>query len=141
MTIKAELLGLQNQDGMIIPDAAVDWAKANPASALHGALEWDDGKAGHQWRVWQVRRLVAVHLVDDAGERKFFSLSIDRAEKGGYRDLDDIARAPDLAAIMLKDAAAELKRVRKKYERVKGLAHIWAQIDALEQPVEKQPAA
>src|SRR5579864_8863396 len=65
MTIASELLDLEDEDGLIDPTTVVDWARDNPASALHGAIEWDDAIAAHAHRLWQVRRLVAIHIVTD----------------------------------------------------------------------------
>src|SRR5271157_5042806 len=91
MSIRDELLSLKNDDGLIIAEDAVDWAKSNPSSALYGALEWDDRAAGREYRIWQVRRLIAVSVTYADGQRQVVSLSIDRGRTGGgYRQLEDV---------------------------------------------------
>lgn len=126
MSIRTELLALRNEDGLIVPGEAVVWARDNPGSDLHNALEWDDEAAGEQWRHWQVRRLVALHIISEEGDRQVVSLSTDRRrEGGGYRHTDEVLAAPDLREIMLSDALEELQRVENKYRRLQELAAIW----------------
>lgn len=130
MTIQSELLALKTKDGLIIPEQAVSWAAKNPASKLYQSLEWDDATAGHQFRLWQVRRLVSIYVVNDEGHRSVVSLSVDRTKPGGgYRDLNDVLPVADLRNILLQDALAELERVQQKYERLSELAEVWAAKD------------
>lgn len=128
MTIKSELIQLQIRHGILKPEIAVAWAAAHPKSKLHGALEWDDTRAAEQFRIWQVRHLIAVHVVDKTGARQVVSLSIDRTETGGYRALDDVMASPPLREVLLADALAELERVRLKYQGLVELARIWTEV-------------
>lgn len=130
-TVKEELEALCG-DELLRADDVVSWAKAHPESALHSQFEWDDAKAAHEHRVWQARRLIALHIVTDAGDRRMISLVIDRTKGGGYRAIEDVTASPDLRAIMLADALAELKRVRRKYERLKELSRVFAEVDRVE---------
>jgi hypothetical protein len=132
MTIKDELMALKNAEGFIVPEHAISWAKKNQRSKLHRALEWDDRRAGHEYRLWQVRRLIAVTCITPEGERQIISLSIDRSRPdGGYRDLADVLPAADLREVLLDDALAELDRVQQKYNSLRELAKIWAEKDAV----------
>jgi hypothetical protein len=127
-TIAAELLRLRTGDGRICAPDAVRWAREHPESRLHASLQWDDAIAGEAYRVWQVRTLIAVHIVDAEGARRFVSLSIDRAE-GGYRQISDVMRSRDMRAVMLSDALAELERVQRKYRHLQELDVVWAARD------------
>ena len=132
MAIRDELLALKNDQGLIIVEQAVDWARDNPGSSLHGALEWDDSKAAHEHRLWQIRRLVAINCVYENGERQIISLSIDRSRGGGgYRDLDEVLPIKSLREILLDDALKELERIRLKYQRLSELAEVWAAKDVV----------
>lgn len=133
MTIREELEALKGNKPFIDPKSAEDWAREHPDSALHGALEWDNEKAGHQYRLYQIRRLIAVHITDEQGERKFVSLSIDRVKGGGYREVEEVIADPVLADVMLADALADVKRARKRYARVKALAGVWSEVDKADQ--------
>jgi hypothetical protein len=126
--IAAELLALRTAEGVISAPDAVRWARDNPQSALHGALTWDDAEAGQRYRIWQVRSLIAVHVVDANGGRAFVSLSVDRGA-GGYRPLPEVLSRVDLRAVMLADALEDLERVQRKYERLAELTEVWAAKD------------
>ena len=129
-TIGAELLALRTEQGVINPSEAVQWARVNPESRLHGALTWDDEAAAERFRIWQVRSLISLHIVDADGGRKFVSLSIDRSggHSGGYRPISEVMGDEALRDVMLKDAMAELERVQKRFEKLKELAGVWDEI-------------
>jgi len=141
--IGAELLKLKNEDGIINPAAAVKWARRNTKSHLHAALEWDDDVAAERYRVWQVRALISVHIVDADGGRRFVSLSIDRKHDGsnGYRSLDDIVARQDLREIMLSDALADLERIQERYKKLTELEPVWQQADTVRERRRKPRAA
>lgn len=107
----------------------VEWARSHPGSALYGSFEWDDTKAAHEYRLGQARRLLAIHIVDQAGDRRLVSLSVDRTAGGGYRRISDVVLDPEKAGVMLQDALSELDRVRRKYEKIKALARVWLEVD------------
>jgi hypothetical protein len=74
---------------------------------LHAELEWDDTIAGHNWRLFQVRRLILIHVRTEEGVKQIVSRTIDRTKGGGYRHLDAVMAAPDLRSVLLKDALDE----------------------------------
>ena len=129
-SIATELLALRTNQGVINPSEVVRWARDNTDSRLHAALTWDDEIAAERHRIWQVRSLISVHIVDVDGGRKFISLSIDRngGHSGGYRPVSDVMEDDTLRDVMLKDAMAELERVRKRFEKLKELAAVWEEI-------------
>lgn len=140
MSLKDELLNFKNDDGLIVVEEAESWARNNPDSDLHRSLEWDDAKAGHQHRLWQLRRLIAIHIVSEEGVRQVVSLSIDRkSQGGGYRELGDVLRKPSLRDVMLRDALAELERVQAKYNTLQELAEVWAAKDNVRRRRRDQP--
>lgn len=133
MTIRSELIELQQQAGGLLQvETAVEWATRNPDSALHKTLEWDNDVAGHEWRCQQIRRLIAIHVVNDTGVRQMVSLTIDRVE-GGYRDLDVVMAAPDLRSVLLSDALDELERVQRRYEKITELSSVWGEVERVRQ--------
>jgi hypothetical protein len=143
MSIKDELLGVQarNPNGILDVSEVHNWAQANPSSLLHKALDWDDPHAAHAHRLWQIRQLVQLHVIDERGAPMMVSLSIDRVAGGGYRAVEDVGRAPELRAVMLADALAELERVKAKFHRISELAAVWAEADAVRQRTAKRAAA
>jgi hypothetical protein len=125
-----EAIRLENNHHVLHVDHVVDWAKSHPDSALHGQFEWDNKKAAAEFRKVQARHLIAIHVVNVEGKRTLVSLTIDRVRGGGYRNVDDVGKLPDLRAVMIKDAIEDLERVRTKYAHVKELEKVWIEIDA-----------
>lgn len=128
--IRSELLQIKaaDPDGLLLAPKAVAWASEHPDSALHKALEWDDAKAGQEYRISQVRQLIRLHVVTAEGEPQLVSLTFDRVGSGGYRDISDVLKSRELTEIMLADALAELERVQAKYARVKELSGVWEEL-------------
>lgn len=130
--IQHELEALRDGQGVLHVDAVWQWAKANPDSALHGEYEWDVRKAAEEnWRQTS-RQIIAIHVINDDGERKLVSLTIDRTKGGGYRSVDDVIANDELRKVLIKDALMEFKRVKAKYEHVKELASVYEEIDKAE---------
>lgn len=126
MTIQSELLALRDTDGLLRPKKIVAWARQNPDSDLHREFEWDNRRAAEEYRIWQARRIVAMHLTYEEGPRQFVSLRIDQArEGGGYRDLEDVKNAPDLMQHALQDALDDLERTQQRYNFLRELAPVW----------------
>lgn len=143
--IADELEALRAPEGLLIPEQVVEWAREHPESALHSQFEWDDSEAAKAWRIWQARRVIAVYIVSDEGERTVVSLSIDRKASGGYRDVQDVLKDDELRKVLVRDALADLKRVKAKYEHIKELASVYAEIERADrqysEPPQQQSAA
>jgi hypothetical protein len=134
VSISSELLARRNSEGVWDPHEIVSWAQANPSSALYGALDWDDAHAAQQHRLWQVRQLISVHIVDDVGRRTTFSLMSDRVSGGGYRELEDVFDNAAMREAALRQALDELNRTRARYEHLEELAAVYAEIDRVQVP-------
>lgn len=117
--VQAELEALRAGDGKLIPEDVVEWARINEQSELHKRLEWDNDKAGHQWRLQQVRQLIRVVFVDDNEERTAVSLRVDRVAGGGYRKRDDVLVVPTFRAHWLDDLAKDAAYFVMKHHRVR----------------------
>ena len=145
MSIKTELLQIQsaNKNQVLFPLSVVKWAKAHPKSALHSRLEWDDEKAGHEYRLWQVRQLIKIYVVLEDGSPQIVSLSFDRKGDGGYRSVSDVLTNRQLSEIMLQDALAELQRVEARYQHVRELTSVWTEVKRVraKKTAAKQPSA
>ena len=139
-SISSELMALKDDDGKINPSKVVKWARRNTRSQLHAALTWDDAVAGEKYRIWEVRSLIAVHIVDNDGGRRFVSLSIDRHE-GGYRPIGEVLERVDLREVMLADALADLKRVEQRYKNLSELSEVWQATHRVDRRRKVQPVA
>jgi hypothetical protein len=127
MSIRDELLALQqaDPDGILYPPRVLQWAADNPGSATHSALDWDDVSAAHAHRLWQIRRMIQVHVVTEERDPIVVSLTVDRKAAGGYRRIDDVIKVPNLREIMMEDALADLQRMQAKYGRLQELGRVW----------------
>ena len=108
-------------------------AKAK-SSPLHDLFEWDNDKAGEQYRLWQARELirVSIRFLPESGTntRVYVSLRSDRTEDGGgYRSMVEVMSDSDQRAQLVSDVLAELKAIREKYAELKELAEIFEAID------------
>lgn len=133
--LKAELLAIQraSRDKMLHAEHVVSWAKKHPRSALHRQFEWNNSKAASEYRLWQARRLIAINVIADDGAPLLVSLSFDRINSGGYRDVRDVVSSRELSEIMLRDALADLQRVQEKYQRVRALTTVWTAVKRVRQ--------
>lgn len=78
-------------DGKLTPPAIVEASK--PARApLHPCFEWDNSKAGKEWRLHQARNLIrVVHAVDDETKESAPAFVHVRVEKEPYYQSTEVA--------------------------------------------------
>jgi hypothetical protein len=126
-------------DGILKADAVVEFAK-NEDTALHSKFEWDDTKAGHQWRLAQARNIIRINVEmikgsgDDMPVRMFVNLKDDRynGDGGGYRRTVDVLTDEERRRQLLKEALADANAWRKRYKHLKELDGVFAALDAVE---------
>ena len=126
---QAEILALGDT---VNPHDLVAWAAKHKDSALHAAFEWDNDKAGDEYRVLQARaflRLVVTvpeqspHVV-----RAFVSLQGDRGSVG-YRSTASVMRSPDLRGQLIDQFLEEMRQREIKYRQFAELARVFEAID------------
>lgn len=119
--VTEELRQIEDRDGIITPEAVVEFAK-NKKTALHSQFEWDDKVAGHQYRLWQARYVIdikAITIIRNDVElkvRAFHHFKADDKSVAGYRHINSIMSDEELMARMLEGALRELQTFRKKYK-------------------------
>ena len=129
--IKKELAAIASKSGGVLrPESVVEFAK-DPDTALHSRFEWDDGKASHEYRLWQARHLLRVVVrYEERVDRPvhvYVSLPSDRSEDGGgYRRMVDVLSDIDRRAQLLDAALAELAVLERKYALIKELADVFS---------------
>jgi hypothetical protein len=132
VSIESELLALQNEEGLIIAEEAEVWAAKHRKSELAQRLEWNEKEGARQHRINQIRQLIVTLKISyDGGQKRFYSLSIDRANKrgGGYRDIVDIMKSKTLYEVLLQDALNDLDRIKEQYDRLRELEPVWKEVD------------
>lgn len=137
----------KNQRGKLTPDDVV--AIASQGGPLHSAFEWDDGVAGHQYRLGQARRLIRavrvivngdtapmfVHVEIDKGDRYYQSVTVALRNKAEFnaalaglrehlaaaaRSVDDLLVASNRTAP--HGSKTKLRRVAKVVEEASQIA-------------------
>jgi hypothetical protein len=131
--------------GVLRPEDVVEFAR-DERTALHGDFQWDDTEAAQQFRLWQARQVIrlVITIVDSPAGKQlipmYVSLVSDRQQPGGgYRPLVDVMNAEDLRDELLRQALAELKTVRKKYQQLQELRPIFRAIEKVEAKTQRQP--
>jgi hypothetical protein len=137
-SIREELLFLsQKNEGLLSPQNIVEYAK-NQNTLLHSKFEWNDEKAGYEYRLWQARKIISLEFEiiksDDKDlkpVRLFISLKDDRNCETGYRLITNVLTNEEYRGRMLKEALEELNRIREKYQMLTELAKVFAVIKEL----------
>ncbi len=132
----AELMMIQRREGGLCqPSRVLEYAR-NPKAALHSKFQWDDTKAGHQWRLLQARQLmrVAVYYEESISREipVFVSIGRDRNKPGGgYRSMAEVLTDEEMRSEMLEEAKNRLLDFRQKYQDLHELAEVFQAIDRL----------
>lgn len=131
--IKTELLAIKaaSPDRMLHVKNAEQWARRHPKSALYSVLEWDEAKAAQQFRYWQIRSMIELHVRSADDRPMLISLMPDRINGGGYRDIADVGSNQRLARLAEEEVERELIRFLRKYAHVKKFMRLWKLIEQL----------
>ena len=97
---------------------------AEPEShPLHAHFEWDDERAGDQYRLGQAQNLIRsvkrVYRESDTVQhtiREFYSVPTPEEDSGReYRSADDVAENPFTRALVLREMKRDWERMKRKY--------------------------
>lgn len=131
-----EIVALTASDGKIYPSIVVEWARANPTSALYQKFNWDVEQAAREHWLWTARQLISVHVIDLAGDRSTISLRIDRPTGGGYRDLGAVLSNEQLRRMAVEQAVGELHRWADRYKHLAELQTVFRAVDRVARAIE-----
>lgn len=132
----------KENNGVLLPGAVVEYAK-DEDTELHSHFEWDDDKAGHNYRLWQARQLIVrynVILPDDKEKERevqmWISLPSDRLNGGGYRYTVDVLSEESRRKELLGEAHRQFKFWQRKYKELTELSPVFEAMDrVMEEPV------
>jgi hypothetical protein len=127
--IEAELDRIRRENnGLLSPGKVVEVATPL-TSPIHECFEWNNDKAGHEFRLWQARKLISLIIipspVDAMPIRKYYSLVEDRHDEGGYRCIVNIMSDDDQREALLAQALAELEHFEKKFGQLTELSELF----------------
>lgn len=121
--------------GPLTPDAVIRDAKKQD-SPLHGEFEWDDGKAGHRWRIEQARALIASVRLVIVNETRILSTVAYVRDPDADPKEQGYAKTADLQTDRMRGMAAlrtEAGRAEAYLRRVLGLADALGMAEELEE--------
>lgn len=123
------IAGLIKKHGEARPDQLVEEAR-DREHPLHGDFEWNDSKAGHEYRLLQASALIrSVTIIRDDRPDVHLRAFVNIDREGGYRSIDTVLSRPSDRARLLEQALGELQAFARKYEALKELAGVRAEIE------------
>lgn len=131
---RIERLREADPDRIITPEMLVADAEAQ-SSPLHDCLEWDNGEAGHQWRLHQARLILGRMRIKNVVEHtqtynftpKYVNVRVRTSSGGERRGYVPMARAmvdEDLLIQAVSDVVKYISGFQARlraYERARGL--------------------
>lgn len=113
--LRDEIMRLSRDDGVVFPRDVVEYARKDKQSALHAEFNWNVREAAYQHWLDTARRLIQLHVVNDAGQRQTVSLVIERPDGGGYRPVAQVLASTEFRQAAVDQALAELPRWCERY--------------------------
>ena len=114
---------IEEEEGEIVPAVVVN--AAAPADApLHPAFEWDNRKAGNEFRLIQARNLIrSVHVVSEGREDEGSAWVHVAVEEGrSYRSVAKVVLDDDLYESAVTELLAKLQMAAKALQNLEGVA-------------------
>lgn len=146
--LNEELTRIWKRDGNIKPSVLIDESR-EPGAPLHDRFEWNDEKAGEQFRLVQARTMIRVGriIVEGEPERVVHIPRIQKGEgcgEGEYKPISVVVGDYDDFTLAMKEAMVKLSSARRavteleaaakgsKGKRKSSLASISAALKALD---------
>jgi len=109
----------------------------NKKSVLHGAFEWNDSKAAHEWRLHSARHLMRAVItkeLDSSGEIRYQPAFVFvKTEEGPrYETIARVQSDAELRHQVIKRAFAEHNQWKERYKEYKELLSIFQEADKIE---------
>lgn len=137
-TTVLEELAIAN-DGRIDAHIVLDAAR-DPANPLHACFDWDDKRAGENFRLLQagilIRKWRGVIVRQEAEPRRITMQMTRRVQStstqrkvGGYETVENIMADPVKREDMRRTVLKELGALRKRWAEIEALSEVWEAID------------
>lgn len=120
--VKKELERIYERDGFLKPSLIVEEARAEN-SPLHPYFEWDDSKAGENYRRDQARKLIKEIKVEIAPQvmvHRYIHVENDccKNKEGKYMTWEVVVNTPSYLTIARKEAADILKSAQEAVDEL-----------------------
>ena len=118
----------------------------NKKSVLHGAFEWNDSKAAHEWRLHSARHLmraVVTKELDSSGEIRYQPAFVFvKTEEGPrYESLAKVLDDDELRLQVINRALKEFEQCQKRYEEYEEFLSVFESFDKTRKRLEQKHSA
>ena len=118
----------------------------NKDSVLHGAFEWDDSKAAHEWRLHSARHLmraVVTKELDSSGEIRYQPAFVFvKTEEGPrYESLARVLDDDEMRLQVINRALKEFEQWQKRYEEYEEFLSVFESFDKTRKRLEQKHSA
>ena len=115
-----KLQELRDKNNGLTASMVIEEAK-HKTSVLHGAFEWDDSKAAHQWRLHSARHLMrSVEIVSTNAKGDTRSLPafvfVETESGPSYETLDKVLSDEELRIQVINRALKEFEQWQQRYK-------------------------
>ena len=125
--LRDQLQAIRDERGSLTPALVVEVA-ADPKHPLHGRFEWDDSKAGHQWRLEQAGQLLRVTFRPDPSKptdlRAFVAVKGEDSPTSEYVPVGEAMADPFTQKLVLAQFKREWKTFQRRYEHLAQFAAV-----------------
>lgn len=139
--VTADIIGnhlnkLYVRHGQIKPDIVVKDAKSDK-SPIHTCFEWNDGKAAHEYRLYQARNLIRSVVIKKEGATrdvyvpKFVSVKKEDSSEREYMEIQGMMEDEYSRIQYLRQAYNELLNWKRKYADLEEFAAVFEAIEFL----------
>ena len=118
----------------------------NKNSVLHGAFEWNDSKAAHEWRLHSARHLmraVVTKELDSSGEIRYQPAFVFvKTEEGPrYESLARVLDDDEMRLQVINRALKEFEQWQKRYEEYEEFLSVFESFDKTRKRLEQKHSA
>tara|TARA_R100000789_G_scaffold77259_1_gene72537 strand:+ start:80 stop:580 length:501 start_codon:yes stop_codon:yes gene_type:complete len=118
----------------------------NKNSVLHGAFEWNDSKAAHEWRLHSARNLmraVVTKELDSSGEIRYQPAFVFvKTEEGPrYESLARVLDDDEMRLQVINRALKEFEQWQKRYEEYEEFLSVFESFDKTRKRLEQKHSA
>jgi len=140
-----KLQELRDQNNGLTASIVIEEAK-HKTSVLHGAFDWDDSSAAHEWRLHTARHLMrSVEIVSTNAEgdvRNLPAFVFVKTESGPqYESLARVLSDEELRIQVLNKALKEFEQWQKRYEEYNEFLNVFQSFGKTRQKLEQKHEA
>jgi glutamate synthase domain-containing protein 2 len=140
-----KLQELRDKNEGLTASIVIEDAK-NKDSVLHGAFEWNDSKAAHEWRLHSARHLmraVVTKELDSSGEIRYQPAFVFvKTEEGPrYESLARVLDDDEMRLQVINRALKEFEQWQKRYKEYEEFLSVFESFDKTRKRLEQEHSA